>query len=271
MTYGTRTDLPTLGSDEGLPGRALIDREILTVASVGEKPAEIVELGFAKSIPRDVVYIPLLFQDNPLGVLVLGRMKEYGDGERELFNYLGSQISIALDNAILHNRVQEMSITDPLTDLFNRRYLNRRLDEEWARSMRHKTPISIILADVDNFKSVNDTYGHDKGDEVLKSIGKIFKSSVRKEDLVARYGGEEFVAVLTDTDSEQAAILAERLREKAENTKYPWMGRAATLSIGVASFPETKVNNYEQLIQAADQAMYKAKTSGKNRVVISAP
>jgi diguanylate cyclase (GGDEF)-like protein len=224
-------------------------------------------MGFMKSVPCEVVYIPLIYQDSVLGVLVLGSAKHYSEDEVQLFDFLADQISMALDNARMHQRIHELSITDGLTSLHNRRYLNTRLDQEWARSQRHGSSIAVLLSDIDNFKSVNDSYGHDRGDEVLRQVAAIFKRNARKEDLVARYGGEEFVVILPNTSMDAARQMAERICADARAEEYPWMeDRGATLSIGVAAFPEAEFNNAEELIQAADQAMYKAKTSGKDKV-----
>lgn len=267
--YGTKSELPTLRMGEGHPGRAAVDRKTIILDSPKNLSDEVMELGFAKAVPSQVAYLPLVYKEKVLGVLVLGTVKEYSEEDRYIFEYLSSQISISLDNAIMHQKIQELSITDPLTRLYNRRYLNTRMVEEWARSIRHNKPLTVLLSDADNFKRINDTYGHDKGDEVLRGIAEIVRKNIRKEDIGARFGGEEFVVVLPETSSKDALILAERIRSNSESKVYDWMGRAVTLSIGVATFPEMQLKNFEELIQAADQAMYKAKVSGKNKVVVS--
>ncbi|HHL40088.1 MAG TPA: diguanylate cyclase [Deltaproteobacteria bacterium] len=268
VRYGTASELKTLKIDSGYPGRAARDMRTFIVATPEGAEAELMELGFAKVTPREVAYIPLSYQEKLLGVLVVGSSGRYSEDEVQLFDYLASQISIALDNAIMHQQIQELSITDALTGLYNRRYLNKRLGEEWARSLRHKEPLSIFLSDVDNFKSVNDTYGHDRGDEVLKHIAATIKKCVRKEDIAARYGGEEFVIVLPDTKGEDARVFAERVAAAVKEHKFEWMGRGVTMSIGIACLPEVKVDSYDDLVQAADQAMYRAKVTGKDRVVV---
>ncbi|MBI5598650.1 MAG: diguanylate cyclase [Deltaproteobacteria bacterium] len=267
--YGTVSEIPSLKPGEGYPGRAAAEKTTFVLSPPRDSAEIIIELGYTKVVPVEVAYVPLVHQDKLLGVLVLGSVKEFRKEERMLFDYLANQISIALDNAIMHHKIQELSITDPLTTLYNRRYLNLRLAEEWARSVRHNQPLSVLLSDADNFKSVNDTYGHEKGDEVLKGIAGILKKNVRKEDLAARYGGEEFVLVLPDTTSDEAYAFAERIRKASEGKPYDWMDRPVTVSIGVATFPDVKVSNFEELLQTADQAMYKAKVGGKNRVVVS--
>lgn len=267
--YGTQSELEPLNLKEGYPGRAASEKTTFVLKPPRESAERLMELGYIKTSPAEVAYIPLIHQTKLLGVLVLGSTKEFRKEERLLFDYLANQISIALDNAIMHHRIQELSITDPLTGLYNRRYLNLRLGEEWARSVRHHQPLSVILADVDNFKSVNDTYGHDKGDEVLRALGAILKKQVRKEDIAARYGGEEFVLALPDTESKEAAVIAERIRKTMEDTPFEWMGKSATISIGVAAYPDEMVESYEELLQSSDQTMYTAKVSGKNRVMVS--
>jgi len=270
VSFGTPSKLSPLNMEEGFPGMAAKEKTTQVVKTPVREGEQVIEMGFAKATPAETAYIPLIHQERILGVLVVGSVREYKKEQRMLFDFLANQLSIALDNAIMHHKIQELSITDPLTTLYNRRYLNMRFVEEWARCQRHKQPLTVILSDVDNFKSVNDTYGHDRGDDVLRDLSKIFKKHVRKEDVAARYGGEEFVLLLTNCSSADAAVLAERIRKEAENTVYSWMdNKAATISIGIATFPEIEAENSEELVQAADHAMYKAKLTGKNKVEIS--
>lgn len=266
--YGTRSILATIPMGEGFPGRAAKELTTLILPPPKDATEEILEMGFAQAMPKEVSYIPLAYQGNILGVLVLGSVEKYSEDIIRLFDFLADQISMALDNAMMHQRVQEMSNTDSLTGLYNRRFLNDKLEEEWKKSVRRKQPVSILLSDVDNFKSINDTYGHDKGDEVLRNISTVFNAVARKGDLSARYGGEEFVAVLFDTDIDTAEKIAQKLCAKARAQEYPGMGRKVTLSIGVATLKNVAVGSYEDLIQSADQAMYQAKVSGKDRVVL---
>lgn len=267
--YGTKVQLKPIKKGEGFPGLAVADRKINIISPPQGMDEEVLEMGFARAVPTEAAYIPLAYQERVLGVLVLGSVNKYSEEQTSLFDYLASQISIALDNAIMHQKIQELSLTDTLTGLYNRRYLNARLEEEWARCVRHGKPLSVLLSDVDNFKSVNDTWGHDKGDDVLRTIARIVKSNVRKEDLAARYGGEEFVIVLPDTSSEDAAMIAGKILGLCRSNVFPFMGKPATLSIGVATYPEVRADNFEALIQAADQAMYRAKVSGKDQVMVS--
>ena len=266
VTYGIKSDISELEMGEGYPGRAAQDQTTLIVAPEKESYEEMIELGFTKSAPKEIAYIPLVYQDRSLGTLVLGSVQKFIEEEVELFDYLANQISVALDNAIMHQHIHELSMVDGLTGLFNRRHLNERLESEWATYTRHGKPLSVILSDIDNFKSVNDTYGHDKGDDVIRDIAEIFKECCRVEDIPGRYGGEEFVAILPNTDSEGAIKVAERIAERARENHYDWMDRAATLSVGVATVPTIDAKSGEDLVQIADSAMYSAKTTGKDKV-----
>ncbi|MEE9614463.1 MAG: diguanylate cyclase [Thermodesulfobacteriota bacterium] len=270
VKYGTKADLSPLKMGEGFPGRAAEKKTTLRISPpAGEAvPDEAMELGFAKAIPKEIGYIPLVYQERVLGVLVLGSSTNYTDEEVQLFDYLANQICIALDNAIMHQKIQEMSITDPLTGLYNRRYLNTRLTEEWSRSLRYKRPISIVLYDIDNFKAINDTYGHDKGDEVLKAVAEVMRNRVRKQDIAARFGGEEFVVVLGDTEEDDARKFAESIGGAIKELSFEWLEKPVTVSGGIGTFPKIDVESYQELLQAADQAMYKAKMSGKDRVEV---
>ncbi len=268
VQYGCKADLPNLKIGEGFPGRALIDKKCIIITPPESAEGVMMEMGFMKSRPEEIAYIPLIFKESNMGSLVIGRVKKYSQDEKELFNYLGSQISIALDNTIIHRRIQELSISDHLTGLYNRRYLSIRLEEEWSRCLRYHEPMSIILADLDDFKSVNDTYGHDRGDEILRNVGIILRKLARKEDVVARYGGEEFVVVFSNMGSEEATSKADAIREAVKDCKYLWTNEEITVSVGVATFPEIRIENAEELLQRADKAMYMAKTDGKDKVIV---
>ena len=265
---GCRTDIPAMKATAGFPGRALAERKCFIVSPPHKEQDKMIDMGFIEFAPEDLAYIPLIYKESGLGVLVIGRLKGYSSDEEELFNYLGNQISIALDNSIVHRRIQELSISDHLTGLYNRRYLSIRLEEEWARCIRQKEPLSVILADMDDFKTINDTYGHDKGDEVLRMIGKILKSIARKEDVVARFGGEEFVVLFTNMASAEAVQKAEEIRSAVASANYPWADGEITVSIGVSTYPGVQIEYEKELIQTADKAMYEAKASGKNKVIV---
>ena len=169
----------------------------------------------------------------------------------------------------LNDQLTRISLTDGLTQIENRRSLNERLHEMWQHSVRLHEPISLVMCDIDKFKSVNDNYGHQAGDSVLKEFAQLLKSEAREIDRVGRYGGEEFLLVLPGTVLDAAVTFAERLREKVEGHTFTYEGGTLqrTMSCGVASSPHPKVKDEDSLLRAADDALYVAKETGRNRVV----
>ena len=173
----------------------------------------------------------------------------------------------ALDESF-HENLLSSALRDGLTKLFNKRYLMDRLDSELKFALRHETSLSLLLLDIDHFKKVNDTHGHLAGDAVLANLAQVLGRAVRNEDVVARFGGEEFAIILRAIGIEPAIHMAERLRRLVEQTSASTGGAAlkATVSIGVAGLPSTGVKTPEQLVEAADQALYAAKDDGRNCV-----
>jgi diguanylate cyclase (GGDEF)-like protein len=174
-----------------------------------------------------------------------------------------TQANEALKNE--RHLLEEISSTDQLTGLFNRYKFEDLFNFELLQARRHKTEISIILLDIDHFKSVNDTYGHNRGDAVLKAFAAVLKSSVRSSDVVVRWGGEEFIVFAPKTSLEQAYQLAEMIRKKVKNTEMPH-ANYLTVSIGVASVAEE--DSLETLIHRADRALYRAKGLGRDKVEV---
>jgi diguanylate cyclase (GGDEF)-like protein len=159
---------------------------------------------------------------------------------------------------------ERLATTDSVTELANRRAFHDRLREEIARAQRYSYPFLLLMLDIDNFKSYNDTLGHPVGDQVLRAVAQVLRDTVREGDLVARYGGEEFSAILPLTGANQGRVVAERLREAVERHEFPH--RRITVSIGAAEF-DADASDAEGLIQSADRALYAAKAAGKNLVV----
>ena len=165
--------------------------------------------------------------------------------------------------AVRSARLEELSFKDPLTDGYNRRYLMLRLYEEVSRASRYQQPLSIILLDLDGFKAINDQWGHDAGDDVLKQVVQLLASQSRRDSVVARYGGDEFIALLPSTTKAAALVYAERMRAIIE--RYPFPYGPLTASFGVAGFPDDP-GSVADLIKSADHALYEAKRQGRNIV-----
>jgi diguanylate cyclase (GGDEF)-like protein len=205
-----------------------------------------------------------------LGVLSIARHAQaFSREEEELLEYLAGQAIVSIENASLHETVGRQAVTDELTGLANARAFRSILEREIERSRRFQSPLGLVMVDLDDFKQVNDRHGHQQGDEVLASVAAVLRDFSRDIDAPARYGGEELAVVLPQTDSDGAALLAERMREAVERLRVPSVGGGAplrvTASFGVASVPES-ASDGEDLVAAADAALYRAKRGGKNRV-----
>jgi diguanylate cyclase (GGDEF)-like protein len=205
-----------------------------------------------------------------LGAVSIARHGEpFSREEEELLEYLAGQAVVSIENASLHETVERQAVTDDLTGLANLRALTSILDREVERSRRFDTPLGLVMLDIDDFKQVNDSFGHQQGDEVLAQVAGVLRELSRDLDAPARYGGEELAVVLPQTDGEGAALLAERMREAVEALRVPRVrgggSLGVTASFGVAAVPDTAADR-DGLIAAADAALYRAKRMGKNRV-----
>jgi diguanylate cyclase (GGDEF)-like protein len=260
--------LPALKLGEGIAGFAAQERHSVVLEHIPEKCYIRVDLGFAGALPNEVAAFPLMYKEKVLGVMLLGTFGRYQAEEQPLIDYLANQIAITLDNALTHEKVERLSIADGLTGLYNRRFLSDRLEEEYSKAVRYEMPLSLLVMDVDFFKRVNDTFGHQVGDNALIAVAQVLQQSVRESDLVGRYGGEEFVVLLPHTGLEQALGVAEKVRLAVSETPVEGMGeRRLTISIGAAGFPDIRAANMEELVRKADEALYRAKEGGRNQVV----
>jgi diguanylate cyclase (GGDEF)-like protein len=260
------------------------EREAFAVRS--DVISELLEPGEASPLPHSAVAaaaegaharaVPMLARlGGSLGreyvgvVSIARRGHDFTRQEEELLEYLAGQAVISIENADLHETVQQQAVTDELTGLANVRELHATLDRELERSRRFSSPMGFVMADIDDFKRVNDVYGHQQGDEVLVQVASALRDLSRDIDEPARYGGEELAVVLPETDAEGTALLAERMREAIEGLRVPRIDGdghlRVTASFGVASTPES-AGDKQGLIAAADEALYRAKRSGKNRV-----
>ncbi len=190
---------------------------------------------------------------------------------REFVQNVGELVSLSISNIRLRETLRNQSIRDPLTGVFNRRYMEETLSREISRATRKKALIGIMMMDIDHFKKFNDNYGHEAGDVVLKEVSQLVQSAIRREDILCRYGGEEFIVILPDANREVTAQRAELLRQKISTLKLEHDNRplgSITMSIGVSVFPENGEAG-DDIVQAADKALYRAKEEGRNQVCVA--
>lgn len=220
---------------------------------------------------ESLVVLPLIVQDNATGTIVLASRERghYCKKTREMLGVIANQVAVSIENAKMYKRMEEMATTDGLTSLPNHRTFQSRFSEMLYRAERHGKCVTMVLTDIDKFKSVNDTYGHPVGDTVLRRVAKVLAEQVRKVDLVARYGGEEFAMVLEETDAQGAKLFCERVRQEvaAQLISSDKGSFRVTLSLGIATYPQDG-REKEVLIERADQALYAAKEGGRNRTVL---
>ncbi|HEV2037311.1 MAG TPA: GGDEF domain-containing protein, partial [Candidatus Eremiobacteraceae bacterium] len=194
---------------------------------------------------------------------------------RDQLEHVGRLISLAsvgVRNALLHSRTRAMADTDSLTGLLSSRAYHERLESEFRKAQAARKSLSLLLIDLDNFKDVNDNFGHQAGDELLRRIGALLRQQARRNDVYCRYGGDEFIVVMPETIKSEAAMVADRIRKAIAELAFT-SGKSlvqATVSIGVASYPQD-VTNKQALIKAADDALYAAKDDGRNSLRVFAP
>jgi diguanylate cyclase (GGDEF)-like protein len=263
-----------IGSGEGIGGRVLESGMPLVVESLdtaGIKPAPAERNYKTKSF----ISYPIGIGSRNIGLLnVTDKLSggNFDDVDLSLLEIVGPQIAVALERSAWQERAtqfQLMSITDPLTGLLNRRYLEERLTEELNRSKRYNYSTSCLMIDIDDFKKYNDRNGHQAGDVALKITAHSLKAALRSADIACRYGGEEFCILLPQTTITEAGVIAERMRQKVAETIYPH-GKSqpmkrVSISIGISTFAK-HIDTAESVIAAADRALYKAKSLGKNRI-----
>ncbi|PKK91750.1 MAG: hypothetical protein CVV64_03550 [Candidatus Wallbacteria bacterium HGW-Wallbacteria-1] len=251
---------------EGVAGMVLKLRRPILIRDCETDP-ELSTMKGGKVFSGSLMSVPLLVKDSMRGVVNISRIEANSFSEKDLrfLQGLAVQASIALENA----RLYKLAITDGMTKLYIHRYFQQRLDEEIKRTDRYGSELSLIMTDVDHFKNFNDSFGHQQGDRVLQSVAKIMRDSMREVDIVARYGGEEFAVICPEKSYEEILIPAERLRVAVENYDLEIAGKRVpiTISIGIATYP-TDAGDKKTLIERADQALYHAKETGRNRVCL---
>ncbi len=267
---------------KGIPWKAIERHLPVVVQDTREEP----DVSYFQGRLREdgsLAAIPFTHSRDVMGVLILGRPDGSGFREDEvrLLQAMADQVAMAVANAQLHESARTQAITDPLTGLFNRRYMTHRLEMEWSRAKRFGHALSILMIDVDHFKEYNDRNGHLYGDRALQALAEILISNVRQVDTVARYGGEEFIILLPHTPLEGAINVAEKLRAAVAAHRFevagdPEGGRL-TISVGVATLSGEDVDEakrderratVEMVLSAADRALYRAKREGRDRVYV---
>ncbi|MBU1701699.1 MAG: sensor domain-containing diguanylate cyclase [Candidatus Eisenbacteria bacterium] len=210
--------------------------------------------------------VPLMVQGELIGVLNLSHPKPqtFQNEHVRILSLVASQTAAVIQRFLMFEELNRLAITDDLTSLNNRRYFIRRLNEETNRSQRYEQPFSLMFIDIDNFKSLNDTHGHQMGDRVLKELAKLLKGWARNSDLVARYGGDEFVVLLPMTDVRSAFNAAERLRVQVADHTFS-RRKKISVSMGIAGFPQAG-DQAVTILNKADRALYEAKATGRNKV-----
>lgn len=218
--------------------------------------------------PKELVIEPLMFNHVRLGVILLATTEEYTHETIDKIRILLRSLSLALNNAVIHEQIRDLAAIDPLTAAFNRRFGSDRLSEELSRSTRSRIPLGIMMMDLDHFKVVNDTYGHLAGDKVLVNVSKTIRSILRDGDVLIRYGGEEFMIIMPGAALKDTQDVAEHLRHAIEemNIKYGDIQIRVTASFGVTSVPECNYKDETELISSVDDALYYAKKNGRNKV-----
>lgn len=221
---------------------------------------------------RGLEAVVLESQGDKFGMFMMARSGKgpFTPQESATSQLVTGQSAIVVNNVRMYEKIKRFAIADGLTGLYNHRYFQEQLEKEYSRARRFNLSLSLIMADIDHFKLLNDEHGHQKGDMILKGIAAVMRRSVRDIDLIARYGGEEFVVILPETPKKNAAIVAERIRNSFEEMEFPYEGGVlkATASFGVSGHPDDDISTQLDMIAKADEAMYQAKREGRNKVIL---
>lgn len=258
--------------ESGLHGRVINEQKAFLFSDATKEPDALSEILEGLQV-RSMLAAPFVVRGHVLGVLAAYHVRTDGfqQSELSLIELLAQEAAVAIANAQAYGRAQELAYTDPATGLYNHRFFHEKLAAEMERAQRFSRPLGLLFIDIDHFKEVNDRNGHRVGDLVLQEIGQILRENCREIDIVARYGGEEFTVLLLETASDGAAAIAERIRKAVEGHRFISWEQAISISvsIGLASYP-ADAQNKEELLQAADRAMYLAKALGRNQVLVAA-
>ncbi len=268
-THGAPAPAGRVPIGHGAEGRAAYEARPVLVADVSRDLPQ----PSLPQAPGATLAVPLFREGRVTGVFSVGTTRPGALGERDqrTLMMLASYAAVAIENARLYEQARHFAVTDGLTDLLNHRAFRQALDQELERAKRYALPLALIMIEIDKFKRYNDTYGHLRGDEVLRLVARVLEKEHRKQvDVIARYGGDEFVLFLPHTAKAAAAEVAERIRRAVESTPYIVGSEvtSVTLSLGVAAYPEDG-DTADTLVDAADRRMYAAKVSGGNAVALT--
>lgn len=221
--------------------------------------------------PRQVLILPIVYKDQVLGIIVLATAEEFAAELLKEIDIFAHSLALSLNNALEHEELQRIAERDPLTDVYNRRSGLKIYREAYQRAIQTDRALSALMFDIDHFKRVNDTYGHLIGDSVLKQVCEAVKADLRETDVLMRYGGEEFFLVLPNTNAHGAKEIAERILKRIAEQVVMVDGSSiqVSISIGCGTLRETKAKSESEFIQALDDALYRAKEKGRNRVVVA--
>lgn len=257
--YGSKKDQESVVKlGEGIIGLAAENRMVVSQAVQHLRGIDDIEFA-----------APILFKERLIGVMGLSKIKISDGNEMRFISMIADLAGVSLQNCEFLGTAKEEAITDALTGLYNRRYFFEKAREAAHKAIKHHSPISIFIFDIDHFKKYNDMHGHPEGDYLLKELSRILKENSREGDVTARYGGEEFIVLMPDTDKEGAVVYGEKIRKVIES--YPFRHREKqplgylSVSGGVASFPFDG-SSIEAVIRCADEALYESKRSGRNMI-----
>ncbi len=255
----------------GLTEHILSNKDPILIPDLSDFPAFDNPVVLKEGI-RSLIAIPLISDKGPIGILYNDAFeaRRFSSSLTASLKMLATQAVIAIQKQQAFEKIKDLSIRDPLTGLYNRRYLNKVLSSEIGRALRLNRSLSLILFDIDNFKRINDQYGHVKGDHVLQALAECFELMIRPYDILSRFGGEEFLILMSETDEQKAIASAERLRTSAAALDLLPDGSQVTCSFGVCTLGRIEKESItpKEFIECADQALYRAKNAGRNRVCI---
>jgi diguanylate cyclase (GGDEF)-like protein len=254
-------------TEAGLTSQALVTGKTVLCNDVTQAPDYVP--GYAET--RSEICVPLIFFGEKLGVLVLDSKSANAFLESDItpLESVADICAAAIQNAHHFESAKQLAYLDGLTGIFNRRFFEMRIVEELEKAQRYKFQLSVIMLDIDNFKRLNDEFGHLLGDEVLRQVSSILQQHLRKGDVVCRFGGEEFAILLPQSNTDSAMEVAEKLRRTIEGWHFPGVPRPVTVSAGTANFPEFGETR-DEVVSAADAALYLAKQAGRNCVISAA-